>query len=45
MTRLRERDISNDKTRAERGFYRYAGCMGQLSNFFVEDLRAIAAYF
>ena len=44
MTRLRERDISNDKTRAERGFYRYAGCMGQLSNFFVEDLKNIVEF-
>jgi hypothetical protein len=44
MTRLREGDISNDKTRAERGFYLSAGRKGQLSNFFAKDLRAIQEF-
>lgn len=38
---MTEWDFSNDKTHAERGFYFSADCKGQLSNFFVEDLRAI----
>ncbi len=36
--------ISNDKTRAKRGFNISAGCKGQLSNFFMEDLKAIGNY-
>ena len=35
-----EWDFSNDKTHARRGFYVSAGCKGQLSNFFVEDMKA-----
>ena len=39
-----QRDISNRKTRAKRGFQFSAGCKGQLSNFFVEDMQAIDIY-
>ncbi len=42
---LYQRDFSNNKTRAKRGFQFSAGCKGQLSHFLVEYLNAIEKFY